>query len=118
MEILIQDLRYAARKLLRTPGFTLVAVATLALGIGATTAVYSIVNGVLLEPLPFRDPSQLVRVESTGRDGKPFPLSPADFLDYRQQSTSFTGMAQFAPGAANFAIPSKTVVTDPFGVRR
>jgi predicted permease len=103
MDTLIQDLRYSVRKLLRTPGFTIVAVATLALAIGATTAVYSIVDGVLLEPLPFRDPSRLVRVESTGRDGKSFPLSPADFVDYQNQSTSFTGMAQFAPGSANFA---------------
>ncbi len=103
MDTLLQDLRYSARKLLHTPAFTIVAVATLAIAIGATTAVYSIVDGVLLEPLPFRAPSQLVRIESTGRDGKPFPLSPADFLDYRDQSASFTGMAQFAPGSANFA---------------
>src|SRR4051812_10311562 len=103
METFIQDLRYAARKLLRTPGFTIVAVATLALAIGATTTVYSIVDGVLLKPLPFRDPDQLVRIESTDRNGKPFPLSPADFLDYRDQTKSFSMMSQFAPGSANFA---------------
>ena len=75
MDTLLQDLRYAARKLLRAPGFTIVAVSTLALAIGATTAVYSIVDGVVLKPLPFFRPDRLVRVEQTDRDGKPFPLA-------------------------------------------
>src|SRR4051812_4927053 len=103
MDTILQDLRYAVRKLLRTPGFTLVAIATLALAIGATTAVYSIVDGVLLKPLPFRNPSQLVRIESTDRQNKPFPLSPADFLDYGNRTTSFSGMAMFVSGSSNFA---------------
>ena len=103
MDTLLQDLRYAARKLLRTPGFTLVAVATLALAIGATTAVYSIVDGVLLEPLPFHEPDRLVRVESVDRQGKSFPISPADYLDYGAQTSSFSGMAQFMAGSGNFA---------------
>jgi putative ABC transport system permease protein len=103
MDTLLQDLRYAARKLLRAPGFTIVAVSTLALAIGATTAVYSIVDGVLLQPLPFRQADRLVRVEQTDRQNKPFPLSPSDFLDFRDRTTSFTAMSQFAPGAANFA---------------
>lgn len=103
MQTFLQDLRYAGRKLLRAPGFAITAVATLALAIAATTAVYSIVDGVLLRPLPFRSPDRLVRVESTGRDGRPMPLSPADFLDYRDQSTSFTGMAQYTVGLTNFA---------------
>jgi putative ABC transport system permease protein len=103
METLRQDLRYAARKLLRAPGFTIVAVSTLALAIGATTAVYSIVDGVVLKPLPFAQPERLVRVEQTDRQNKPFPLSAADFLDFRDRTTSFTGMSQFSPGAANFA---------------
>jgi len=103
MESLISDLRYAARKLLRAPVFTIVAVTTLALAIGATTAVYSIVDGVILKPLPFLAPQQLVRLESTNSQGQPFPLSPPDFADIREQGRSFVGMAQFAPGAANFA---------------
>src|SRR4051812_48990003 len=103
MDTIVQDLRYAARKLIRTPGFTIIAVATLALAIGATTAVYSIVDGVLLKPLPFQSPQQLVRLESTGADGKPFPLSPADYLDFRDQATTFATIAQFNIGFANFA---------------
>src|ERR1700733_13746868 len=86
MDILLQDIRYAARKLMRTPGFTIVAVATLALAIGSTTAVFSIVNGVLLNPLPFRDPGRLVRVASMGKTGKPASMSYLDFMDYRAQS--------------------------------
>ena len=101
MDILLQDLRYAARKLLRTPAFTIIAVSTLALAIGATTAVYSIVDGVILKPLPFRAPEQLVRLESTGRDGKPFPLSPADYLDY--EVSELLRSAQFSIGSANFS---------------
>ncbi|HEX4682214.1 MAG TPA: ABC transporter permease, partial [Gemmatimonadaceae bacterium] len=103
MDTIAQDIRYAARKLIRTPGFTMVAIATLALAIGATTAVYSIVDGVLLKPLPFGAPQRLVRLESTDRDGKPFPLSPADYLDFRDQATSFAAVAQFNTGFANFA---------------
>ena len=94
MHTIIQDVRYAARKLLRAPGFTFIAVATLALAIGATTAVFSIVNGVLLKPLPFRDPDAVVRVGSTGKDGKLVQMSVPDFIDYRDQSRSFVGMAQ------------------------
>ena len=107
MDIFLQDLRYAARKLLRAPAFTVVAVSTLALAIGATTAVYSIVDGVILKPLPFRAPEQLVRLESTDRQGKSFPLSPADYLDYTSQTTSFSGLAQFGVGSANFSSTSE-----------
>ena len=97
MDTLLQDIRYSARKLLRTPGFTVVAVATLALAIGATTAVFSLVNGILLQPLPYAAPHELVRVGSTrtGPDGgeQPVSMSRMDFLDYEAQSTSFEGMA-------------------------
>jgi len=93
MDTLLQDLRYAARKLFHAPGFTFVAVTTLALAIGATTAIFSIINGVLLKPIPFRSPEQLVFVSSAKSDGMTNPMSTTDFLDYRDQSKSFVGMA-------------------------
>ena len=93
MDTLLQDIRYAARKLVRAPGFTTVAALTLGLAIGATTVIFSVVNGVLLEPLPFRDPERLVRVASVGREGRPTAMSAPDFLDYRGQSKSVASMA-------------------------
>src|SRR3954462_658623 len=92
MDTLLQDIRYAARKLLRTPGFTFIAVITLALGIGATTAMWAIVDGVLIRPLPYPDPGRVVRVTSF-KDNKVNAMSATDFIDYRDQSKSFVGMA-------------------------
>ena len=105
MDILLQDVRYAARKLLRTPGFTIIAVTTLALAIGATTAVFSIVNGVLLKPLPFREPNALMKIGSLSKEGKLVHLSAPDFVDYRDQTKSFVGMAQIEErNSANLSI--------------
>jgi putative ABC transport system permease protein len=95
MDTLLQDIRYAVRKLLRAPGFTFIAVSTLALAVGATTAIFSIVNGVLLEPLPFPDADRVVFVASTKGDGQTNPMSGLDFIDYRDQSKSFVGMAAY-----------------------
>jgi len=83
------DLRYGARILMKKPGFTLIAVATLALGIGATTAIFSVVNGVLLRPFEYHDAQQIVTLLNHGRG----PVSPANFLDFRNQSKSFDQMA-------------------------
>jgi len=68
----LQDIRYATRKLARTPAFTLIAAFTLALAIGATTAIFSVIDGVLLKPLPFRDPERVVRVTNI-RGGNRMP---------------------------------------------
>ncbi|HEY8061306.1 MAG TPA: ABC transporter permease, partial [Gemmatimonadales bacterium] len=87
-----QDLRFALRTLRRSPAFTVVAALTLALGIGANTAIFSVVRGILLRPLPFRDPSQLVMVPATYQ-GKRIPVSPANAYDWRSQNRSFSGMA-------------------------
>jgi putative ABC transport system permease protein len=89
LETLLQDIRYGARMLRKNPGFTTVAVLTLALGIGANTAIFSVVNGVLLKPLAYQEPERLVTILLEGHN----PVSAADFLDWRAQSQSFIGMA-------------------------
>ncbi len=111
MDTLRQDIRYAARKLVRTPGFTVIAVATLALAIGATTAAFSIVNGVLLKPLPFRDADQVVVVGSTNLEHKLQSMSAPDFIDYRGRTHSFLGMAAVQAGnSANLSVSGATPV--------
>ncbi len=97
VEIFWQDLRYALRTLRKSPAFTLVAVFALALGIGANTAIFSVVNAVMLKPLPYRDPGQLtllwgnVRRVKVERRGTSYP----DFVDWRKQSKSFVDMAGY-----------------------
>jgi predicted permease len=97
MDNLLQDLRYALRTLRRSPGFTLVAVLTLALGIGLNTAIFSVVNGVLLRPLPFRAPDQLVHLHHVhpeeAAEGGPF--SPQDFEDLQSGAKGFESMAAY-----------------------
>ena len=90
-----QDLRYAARALRKSPGFTLVAAFTLALGVGANTAIFSVVNAVMLRPLPFTEPDRLVRIwESNVERGRPtFATSHPNFLDWRAQAGSFESLA-------------------------
>src|SRR5947208_164454 len=88
METLLNDIRYGVRGLWKRPGFTVVAVLTLALGIGANTAIFSVVNAVLLRPLQFRDPARLVILA----EKSPFPVistSYQNWVDWRDQSHSF-----------------------------
>jgi len=91
MATLVQDLRYGLRMLARSPGFTFAAILTLALGIGANTAVFSVVNTVLLKPLPYAEPDRLMRVESMNTRGAPIPgaLSYPDFFDFRARNHTF-----------------------------
>src|SRR5689334_21751848 len=88
---LAQDARYAVRQLGRMPGFTLVAALTLAIGIGATTAIFSVVHAVVLQPLPFPEPEQLVRVYATRRDVDG-SASAAAFVAWRERSRSFSAL--------------------------
>ncbi|HKQ91624.1 MAG TPA: ABC transporter permease, partial [Blastocatellia bacterium] len=104
MQTLWQDLRYGARMLMKKPGFTLVAVITLALGIGANTAIFSVVNAVLLRPLPFKEPERVVMVWNRGAEaagGARTPLAAADLLDWRAQSHSFEAIAAFSYASFN-----------------
>jgi putative ABC transport system permease protein len=85
----LRDLRYAIRQLVGTPAFTIVAVLTLGLGIGASSAIFSVVNGVLLRPLAYAEPESLVRVHEILQKFGRFSVAPATFLDWRQQNTVF-----------------------------
>lgn len=97
METLWRDLRYGCRMLLRSPGFAIVAVLTLAIGIGATVAIFSVVNGVLLHPLPFRNPNRIVLIWETeaSRDIDRGTASLAEFLDWRDQSHVFQELSAY-----------------------
>ena len=105
MESILNDVRYGFRSLLKQPGFTLVAIVTLALGIGANTAIFSVVNAVLLRPLPFKDSDRLVLVWNNGAEaagGDRTPLAIVDLLDMRAQSRSFESIGAYQNGTFNY----------------
>lgn len=125
MGTLVQDLRYGVRMLRRSPGFTLIAIFTLALGISATTAIFSVVYGVLLRPLPFNRPNQLVQVSEKNSKGNAMPLADPNFQDLRSQSRSLQGLAEFSSGPESVSgaaeakrLTIATVSSDFFSVMR
>lgn len=92
---MLQDIRYAIRSYLRAPGFTVVAIVTLALGIGGATAIFSIADGILLRPLPYPEPERIVRLNHMARGREDAAFSSADFLDIKRDSTTFASIAGY-----------------------
>jgi putative ABC transport system permease protein len=93
MSFILEDIRYGIRMLVKNPAFTLLAVFTLALGIGANTAIFSVVNAVLLRSLPYKDANELATVFMSPRGDEPesrFPFSPAAYLNLKANSKSFS----------------------------
>ena len=108
-----QDFRYAARVLSKNPGFTAIMVFTLALGIGATTAIFSVVYGVLLRPLPYRDPNRIMAVFEVTSKGRPSRLADPNFDDFRDQNRSFQAIAKYNDYVASVSgasQPTRTTV--------
>ena len=104
MEGLLKDIRYSVRSLLKHPGFTAIVVVTLAVGIGASSAIFSVVNTVLIRPLPYAHAERIVAIQAIGRDGKRVQISPANFLDWRAQNTVFEHLAAILTRPANLAL--------------
>jgi predicted permease len=103
LKSLPQDLRYGSRVLVKSPGFSLIAILTLALGIGANTAIFSVVNGVLLNPLPFHDPHQLVSMFQEMPNFKNGSISYLNFTDWRRMNTTFAAMAAYRSTGFNLS---------------
>ena len=104
MDSIIKDIRYGVRGLLKHPGFTAIVVITLALGIGASTAIFSVVDNVLLRRLPYRNAERIVAIEETNREGKRGQVTSANFLDWRAQNTVFEHLAAIKTTTTNLAL--------------
>jgi len=95
METLLQDIRYGIRMVAKSPSFAVIAILTLALGIGANTALFSVVNGVLLNPLPYAEPDRLVAIYSKSGEFPRSSISYPNFLDWVREQRSFSSLAAF-----------------------
>src|SRR5262245_61867288 len=103
MLTIASDVRFAFRLLIKRPGFAAVAILTLALGIGATTAIFTVVHAVLLSPLPFPDADRLAQVRIVGRDNEIFPLPDSDFVAWREQNQTADAIAVWSEDAATLS---------------
>jgi putative ABC transport system permease protein len=109
MERLFRDVRYGIRSLLKRPGFTSIALLTLALGIGACTAIFSVVDGVLLRPLPYPEAERLVELREVNAAGKPITFAEPNFLDVRDRSHTLEGVAEYSGGTTTVTGGSEPV---------
>src|ERR1700678_948769 len=102
MDAFLKDLKHSIRMFLKNPSFTLTAIAALTLGIGANTAIFSIVNAVLLKPVPFPDPDRLVMLMNPSPEGSFGGASPAKFQHWRSQTAVLQDVAAYRTGVVNF----------------
>jgi predicted permease len=116
VELTLQDTKYALRQLLANPTFSLVMILTLALSIGANSAIFSVIDGVLLKRLPYAQPERLVRIFLSSHDYPKFPLNPFDFLDFRARNRSFEGIAAFTRGDVQLSGNGEPVRLNGFGI--
>jgi putative ABC transport system permease protein len=104
MDTLIRDIRYAARGIVKQPAFTAIVLLTLGLGIGASTAIFSVVNSVVLRNLPYRQPDRIVAIQELSEKGTRVQVTSANFLDWRAQNTVFEHLAAIRVGTSNLAL--------------
>ena len=116
MQTFWQDVRYGLRMLGKNPGLTAVAVLTLALGVGATTAIFSVVYGVLLRPLPYPDSNRIMAVFEITSKGRPSRIADPNFDDFRDQNRSFQAIAKYNEGFASVSGGSQPTRTTVAGV--
>ena len=116
MEALLKDIRYSYRTLLKNPGFAAVAILTLALGVGACTAIFSIVDAVLLRPLPYPESERIVQLREVSEKGTQMAFAEPNFLDLRERATSLEGAAQYSGGIMTITGGSEPVRARTFSV--
>src|SRR6185503_13105753 len=114
MDSIINDIRFGVRGLLKRPAFTVIAVVTLALGIGANTAIFSVVNAVLLRPLPFKEPDRLMVVwERRANSGRAnLPISGHEFAAFQERAKSFDALTLIQPNALNLTGQGDPVIVN------
>lgn len=117
-EDFVRDLRYGVRILRRAPGFAVVTIFTLALGIGAATTVFTVVNGVLLSPLPYPNSDRIVRLYQIGSNGRQMNVSEPNFEDWKSGTRSFAKMAEISPGSVPVSTGDEPAITAGSGVSR